>query len=79
MFRDNPRVAVSETRGLVTVSGAPEKRRVEEGNSAGYRSIVGLFDKVETAVQRDQAAKRSRAGPVRSETNGTSGATGSAR
>jgi hypothetical protein len=50
LFRDKQTLAVSERSGLVSVSGAEEKRRVEDGNSARYRTIVGLFDKVQAVV-----------------------------
>jgi hypothetical protein len=51
LFRDNEKLAVSETLGLVAVSGAEEKQRVENGNSVRYRTIVGLFDKVQSVVR----------------------------
>jgi hypothetical protein len=50
LFRDSEKLAVSET-GLVAVSGVEEKRRVENGNSARYRTIVGLFEKVQAVIQ----------------------------
>lgn len=43
--RDNPRIAVSENRGMVAVSDAGEKRRIEGGNGARYRTLTCLFEK----------------------------------
>ena len=77
LFRTNQTVAVSEKNGLVVVSGLDEKKKVEEKNSARYRSIVGLFDKVEKALQPEGAANGSQ--PIRSGTNRTSSAAGSRR
>jgi hypothetical protein len=51
LFRDNQKLAVSETSGLVAVSGSEEKQRVENSNSAGYRTIVGLFEKVQSVIR----------------------------
>jgi len=54
LFRDSEKLAVSETSGLVAVSGVEEKRRIENGNSERYRTIVGLFEKVRAAIQSSQ-------------------------
>ena len=52
-FRDSQTAAVSERDGIVAVSGVAEKRRVEDGNSARYRTIVGLFAKVRATLKQD--------------------------
>jgi len=44
LYRNTPTVAVSETHGLVLVSNAVEKEKIENANSAKYRTIVKLFD-----------------------------------
>jgi hypothetical protein len=51
LFRDSEKLAVSERSGLVSVSGVEEKRRIENSNSARYRTIVGLFEKVHAVIQ----------------------------
>jgi len=75
VFRMNPRVAVSETQGLVPVSGVAEKQKIEKGNSGKYRTIVALFDKAQNALQGVPADGE----PFRPETNQNSGAAGSHR
>lgn len=45
LYRDNPKIAVSETRGLVAVSGKVKKDTIEAGNSKKYKKLVGIFDK----------------------------------
>ena len=42
--RQSPTIAVSETRGLVSVKSKKEKQDVESRNSASYRQIVAIFD-----------------------------------
>jgi hypothetical protein len=44
---------VSERNGIVAASGVAEKRRIEDGNSARYRTIVGLFAKVRATLKQD--------------------------
>jgi hypothetical protein len=53
IFRDNQTAAVSERLGIVAVSGVQEKRRVEDGNSPRYRTLVGLFAKVQATHKQD--------------------------
>jgi hypothetical protein len=60
-FRDAPRAAVSESQGIVSVSGPEEKRLVEAGNSERYRSFIRLFEKVHRAVGRDGAPHATKA------------------
>jgi hypothetical protein len=51
-YRDSPNLAVVEGVGVVSVSGPAEKQRREDGNSARYRTIVGLFEKVHGVLER---------------------------
>jgi hypothetical protein len=51
-YRDRPNLAVIEGIGVEVVSGPAEKQRREDGNSARYRTIVGLFDKVHSVLER---------------------------
>ena len=37
------------------VSGVAEKRRIEEGNSPRYRTLVGLFETVRGALAQTDA------------------------
>jgi hypothetical protein len=53
MFRDSQTAAVSERLGIVAVTGAAEKRRVEDANSARYRTLVGLFAKVRASLKQE--------------------------
>ena len=46
LYRDNPKIAVSETRGLVAVSEKAKKDTIEARNSKKYKKLVGIFDKV---------------------------------
>ena len=45
LYRNNPKIAVSETRGLVVVSGKAKKDKIEDENSRKYKKLVGIFDK----------------------------------
>ena len=44
IHKDTPKVAVSETRGLVSVSGLQEKMKIECQNSENYKTRVSIFD-----------------------------------
>jgi hypothetical protein len=44
LHKDDETIAVSEKRGLVSVSGKKEKERIEGQNSERYRTLVGIFD-----------------------------------
>jgi len=57
IFRDEPNVAVSETRGLVTASGLAEKQEIEEANSQKYQTIVRLLEKAETISKQSDLPK----------------------
>lgn len=47
LYREITSVAVSETRGLVSVTGIKEKARIEEANSKRYKTITGLYDLIQ--------------------------------
>jgi hypothetical protein len=53
LFLDSPKAAVCEGLSMAAVSGTAEKRGVEDGNRARYRTIVGLFAKVRATLKRD--------------------------
>ena len=44
IHKDNPKIAVSEKRGLVSASGPQEKTRIENLNSENYKTRVSIFD-----------------------------------
>lgn len=54
--RDNPRIAVSENRGMVAVSGTGEKGRIEGGNGERYRTLTGIFEKALAVGAKPPAA-----------------------
>ena len=51
LFRDKPKIAVSETQGLVPVSGSEEKKQIEGKNSKRYQEIVELFELIKIPQQ----------------------------
>lgn len=53
LYRDNPAVGVSESRGLVSVSGVSEKARIEGANSKRYKTITGLYDLVQKVIRQN--------------------------
>jgi hypothetical protein len=59
LHKDNPKIAVSETRGLVSVSNLTEKEKIESGNSKKYQTLVTLFDKV-IKIHQQESLKHSK-------------------
>ena len=43
LHMDSPKFAVSEKRGLVSVSSEEEKKKIESENSEKYRAILSIF------------------------------------
>lgn len=46
IYRNHPKIAVSEARGLVMVSGLKERKKVEAENSARYRKLIHFWNAV---------------------------------
>jgi hypothetical protein len=46
IYRDNPKIAVSDNRGLVSVTSPEEKAQIEAGNNADYKTMEAFWDAV---------------------------------
>jgi len=62
LFHDKTKIAVSETQGLVPVSGPEEKKWVEGANSKQYQELVGFLEMInipkQTAAPNDPSPRR---------------------